>query len=254
MSPPETYRIPSGGRHDCSLPQWAVDKMIRRRGGKRFAYDPLDPRRTALVVIDLMQICMTGTPCSPAAIAPINRLATSLRSAGGHVAWVVPQALPIESETGSAIFGADTWRQMCADTLDGQPGAVLADGLNSQPGDLHATKNASSAFFPGRCELPELLSERGIDTVLITGVLTNICCESSARDAATLGYKVIMVADACAARTDEEHRSALYNVLRNFGDVRMSGDLIAAFDRYGISVSGATIGTSASDSSSSLGV
>jgi len=230
LSPPETYRRPAGDKHDNSLPQWAVDKMTHRRGGKRFAYDPLDPRRTALVVIDLMQIYMTGTPCSPGTIAPINRLAASLRRAGGHVAWVVPHALPVESETGTAVFGADTWRQMCADTLDGQPGALLADGLDPQPGDLHAIKSAASAFFPGRCELPKLLGKYGIDTVLITGVLTNICCESSARDAATLGYKVVMVADACAARTDEEHRSALYNVLRNFGDVRMSDDLITAFD------------------------
>jgi len=77
------------------------------------------------------------------------------------------------------------------------------------------------------CPLDKMLAERNIDTVIIAGVLTNICCESSARDAATLGYKVIMVADANAARSDEEHASALYNVLRNFGDVRMTDDLIA---------------------------
>ena len=86
-------------------------------------------------------------------------------------------------------------------------------------------------FFPGKCTLPELLRERGIDTVLITGVLTNICCESSARDAATQGFRVVMVADANAARSDEEHQSALYNILRNFGDVRTSDDLIATLAR-----------------------
>jgi len=69
--------------------------------------------------------------------------------------------------------------------------------------------------------------------VLITGVLTNICCESSARDAMTLGFRVAMVADANAARSDEEHRGALYNVMRNFGDVRTSDDLIAAFSQDG---------------------
>jgi nicotinamidase-related amidase len=76
-----------------------------------------------------------------------------------------------------------------------------------------------------------MLRERGIDTVLITGVLTNICCESSARDAATLGFRVVMVADANAARSDEEHQSALYNILRNFGDVRTSDDLITVFNQ-----------------------
>lgn len=231
MSPPETYRRPAGDKHDNSLPKWAVDKMTHRRGGKRFAFDPIDPRRTALVVIDLMQIFLTGTPCAPAIVTPINALAASLRRAGGIVAWVVPVPLPSENENARAFFGADLWHDMCLETLDGQPGAVLADGLGPQPEDLHVAKSTSNAFFPGKCPLPELLNERGIDTVLITGVLTNICCESSARGAADSGYKVAMVADACAARTDEEHRSALYNVLRNFGDVRMSDDLIAAFDR-----------------------
>lgn len=61
-------------------------------------------------------------------------------------------------------------------------------------------KSAPSAFFPGRCRLPGLLQERGIDTVLITGTVTQVCCESSARDAFTLGYQVVMVADANATR------------------------------------------------------
>ncbi len=64
-------------------------------------------------------------------------------------------------------------------------------------------------------------------------MLTNICYESSACDAMTLGYRVVMVADANAARSDEEHRAALYNVMRNFGDVRTSDDLIAAFTQDG---------------------
>ena len=191
------------------MPQWAVDKMTLRRGGKRFAFDPIDPARTALVVIDLMQVFLIGTPCAPAIVNPINALASSLRRAGGIVAWVVPVPLPLENENAKALFGSDLWRDMCAETRNGQPGAMLADGLDPQPGDLTVAKSASSAFFPGKCPLPDLLTARGTDTVLITGTLTNICCESSARDAADSGYRVIMVADACAARTDEEHRSAL---------------------------------------------
>jgi nicotinamidase-related amidase len=65
--------------------------------------------------------------------------------------------------------------------------------------DLVVEKTASSAFFPDRCELAERLHERDIDTVLITGTVANICCESSARDASTRGYRVIMVADGNAA-------------------------------------------------------
>ena len=63
-------------------------------------------------------------------------------------------------------------------------------------------KSAASAFFPGRSPLPELLAERGIDTVVITGTVTNVCCESSARRREHLGYRVIFVADANAAGSD----------------------------------------------------
>ena len=92
--------------------------------------------------------------------------------------------------------------------------------------DLLLEKTASSAFFPGKSTLPAELQRRGIDTVLITGTVTNVCCESSARDARTLGYRVVMVADANAARRDEDHNAALYTVYRSFGDVRSSGEVL----------------------------
>lgn len=91
-------------------------------------------------------------------------------------------------------------------------------------------KTAASAFFPGRCLLPELLAQRGIDTVLVTGTVTNVCCESSARDASTLGYRVVMVADANAARRDEDHNATLHTVYRSFGDVRSTDDVLELID------------------------
>ena len=96
--------------------------------------------------------------------------------------------------------------------------------------DLLVEKSASSAFSPGRSPLPGLLDERGIDTVLITGTVTNVCCESSARDASTLGYRVILVADANAARRDEDHNATLYTVYRTFDDVRSTRDVISLID------------------------
>lgn len=87
-----------------------------------------------------------------------------------------------------------------------------------------------SAFFPGRCPLSGWLTERGVDTVLITGTVTNVCCESSARDASTLGYRVIMVADANAARRDEDHNATLHTIYRSFGDVRPAADVIGLIE------------------------
>jgi nicotinamidase-related amidase len=54
--------------------------------------------------------------------------------------------------------------------------------------------------------------------------VTNVCCESSARDASTLGYRVIMVADANAARRDQDHNATLHTIYRSFGDVRPTAE------------------------------
>ena len=93
-----------------------------------------------------------------------------------------------------------------------------------------AGKSAPSAFFPGRSSLPGLLDQRGIEFVIITGTVTNVCCESSARDASTLGFRVILVADANAARRDQDHNATPYTVHRSFGDVRTTADVLGLID------------------------
>ena len=108
-------------------------------------------------------------------------------------------------------------------------GARLITGDGSAPIEDSAfvvEKTAFSAFFPGSCALPALLERRGIDTVLVTGTVTNICCESSARDANASGFRVVMVADANAARRDLDHNAALHNIYRSFGDVRPTAEVL----------------------------
>jgi hypothetical protein len=63
---------PSGAKHDCSLPQLAIDKMMRRCG-RRYGLEMLMPRRTALVVIDLMQDAMQ-TPCAASIVVWVGLL------------------------------------------------------------------------------------------------------------------------------------------------------------------------------------
>jgi nicotinamidase-related amidase len=81
--------------------------------------------------------------------------------------------------------------------------------------------------------LKEQLDARAIDTVLIAGAVTNICCESSARDAAELEYKVIMVADALSGHAHGLHEATLSTFYRIFGDVRPSDEVIGLFRRTG---------------------
>ena len=183
MPPVKPDTRPSGAVHDSSLQQWAVDKMTRRRG-RRYAFETIDPAKTALVVVDLTQCYIAGTPCAAAIVTPVGRLASCLREAGGVVAWVQPAALSADDPIVKALWGAAHLQKAVEESADGSAGKALAQGLDPDPRVLLVQKKSYSAFFPGMCPLPDMLAERGIDTVMITGVLTNLCCESSARDSA----------------------------------------------------------------------
>jgi nicotinamidase-related amidase len=201
--------------HAWSIPAREYERHESRRG-QRFAYSRLTARTTALVVVDMVRF-FADNPCFRGIVPRINRLAGEVRDCGGVVAWVVPeQAEP--TPWAVEFYGAEVARAY-ADS--GGSGAItdrLASGLSVGESDVMAEKSAPSAFFPGRSTLPGALEERGIDTVLITGTVTNVCCESSVRDAATLGYRTVLVADACATVDDDAHNTALRIVYRSFGD------------------------------------
>jgi nicotinamidase-related amidase len=113
------------------------------------------------------------------------------------------------------------------------PGAALHEiwrELEVLPADVVIPKYRLSAFLPGASTLPALLRGRGIDTVLIAGCMTNVCCDTSARDAVMTDFRTIMVSDANAARSDEAHLAALTTFLQAFGDVRKSDEIIRMLD------------------------
>lgn len=105
--------------------------------------------------------------------------------------------------------------------------AALAPGLAVEPGDLRVEKTAASALFPGRSPLDGLLRERGVDTVLVAGTVTNVCVEATARDAATLGHRTVVVGDACAGVDDASHAASLRTIYRSVGDVRRTDEVLA---------------------------
>ncbi|MGH8734664.1 MAG: isochorismatase family protein, partial [Burkholderiales bacterium] len=82
-------------------------------------------------------------------------------------------------------------------------------------------------FIAGSSDIDAQLKSRGIDTLLVTGTVTNVCCESTARDAMMLDYRVIMLSDGNASLTDEEHAAALNNFLIFFGDVMSTDEATA---------------------------
>lgn len=207
------------------IPQELVDKIVARRGTLH-AYPTLDPARTALVVIDLdIGSCQREPTLTAAAIAHINPMANALRQTGGTVAFVT-SSIGDPAGLGQRL-GANVAAGYIAETQLGGIGTRLAPSLESVDGDVRSTKLGASAFFPGRCDLHHRLQAADIDSVLIAGTVTNVCCESSARDAMELGYNVTMVSDANVGHSFGLHEASLSTFYRFFGDVRPSAEVIA---------------------------
>ncbi|HET7201144.1 MAG TPA: isochorismatase family protein, partial [Burkholderiales bacterium] len=83
------------------------------------------------------------------------------------------------------------------------------------------------ALIQGSSGLLKILRERNIDTLLIAGTKTNVCCECTARDAMMLDFKVVILSDCTAALSDEEHLATLENAIQQFGDVLTAEEALA---------------------------
>ncbi|MEV4708136.1 isochorismatase family cysteine hydrolase [Actinoplanes sp. NPDC049316] len=215
--------------HAWRIEQREYDRQEARRG-RRHAFTTLVPGRTALVVVDMVPFFVEENEYTFGTVPNIARLADALRAAGGAIVWVLPGV--VEPSPGTVEFlGPDIARMFSRSGGEGPLRSRLWHEFVVDDADLLVEKTAASAFFPGFSPLPGLLEERGIDTVLITGTVTNVCCESSARDAGTLGYRVIMVADATSAPRDEVHNATLRTIYRTFGDVRSTGEVLGLIGR-----------------------
>jgi len=222
------------GAEACIRPH-IIERVIARRGRLRW-FDALDPRKTALVVIDMQEtFCAPGSPAEvPVArdvVAPINAMASGLRALGGQVFWVLHANTHAGGRSDWAMFFdhvvADEVRQRTMESLTPGRQSVWR-GLEQDARDLTIIKNRYSALTPGSSSLERVLRSMGLDTVLIAGVKTNVCCESTARDAMMLDFKTVMLSDCCAALSEDEHRATLETFVQQFGDVLTSREALEA--------------------------
>jgi ureidoacrylate peracid hydrolase len=219
--------------HSVSIRPEIVARVLARRGRADW-FDRLDPARTALVVIDMQTaFCAPDAPAevplARAIVPSINALTRSLRKLGCPVIWV----LHANTSRGGRSDWELLFNHVVGEEVRERTMAALAPGqqtvwaeLEVSPEDHTVIKNRYSALIPGSSQLERLLRSLGIDTVLIAGTKTNVCCESTARDAMMLDFKTVLLSDCCAALSDDEHRAALENIFQQFGDVLTANEAL----------------------------
>jgi len=220
--------------HIVSIPQSAIDQVIRSRG-REHIYDTLDPKRTALLVVDMQNgfmmegVAHTLCPAAIEIVPNINILAHALRQAGGAVVWLQNTATDETLQSWSVrveMDGPERTEKRMESMSPGTKGHALWAGMDAKPDDLYVNKTRFSAFIQGASNLEAMLRARGIDTVIVAGTVTNICCESTARDAMMRNFRTIMVTDANAAMSDEMHNAALIAFYVRFGDIFSTDELV----------------------------
>ena len=225
--------------HKVFIPKSVVERVVERRG-REHVFEDLDPRRTALVVVDLQNAFMLPgvahalCPTAQEIVPNVNRLAQAVRETGGTVVFIKTTFTQETLASWSVYYQIsrpEQNRKRAEALAAGSKGHELWAALDVQPNDLIIEKKRFSAFIQGSSNLAEVLRSRGIDTILVTGTVTSVCCESTARDAMMLNFKTVMVSDGNAAMTDEDHNASLAAFYLTFGDVMSTDMLIACLSR-----------------------
>ena len=186
----------------------------------------LDPKTTALVLIDLQQgILALPLMPHPAAdvVARSVALAGALQAGGGLVVVV---------NVAYAADYADRPNQLTDAPLrlpaDGLPEgwASLVPEVAALAAPVSITKRQQSAFFGTELDLQ--LRRRGIGTAVIAGVATNFGVEATARDASNLNYAVVIASDACSSTAPGLHEFAVANILPRIARVRVASEIMDA--------------------------
>src|ERR1700689_4213526 len=182
----------------------------------------LDPKKTALVLIDLQNAIVGMNPVPHTAAQVVEnskKLADAFRVQGAPVVYVRVDlndfmALPVDQPFN------------LGDKPIPAAASQIAPSAGFQPGDLLVTKRHWGAF--AGTDLEQQLKTRGVDTVVLTGISTNHGVESTARQGTGLGFAFVLVEDACAGLDAEEHRFAFEKIFPRLACIRATDEVIAA--------------------------
>ena len=182
----------------------------------------LDPQKTALVLIDLQNAIVGMNPVPHTAAQVVEnskKLADAFRGQGAPVVYVRVDLndfvnLPVDQPHNRGD------KPLPAAASEITPSAGF------QHGDILVTKRHWGAF--AGTNLEQQLKSRGIDTVVLTGISTNVGVESTARQGTGLGFAFVLVEDACSAQSTEHHRFAFENIFPRLTRARTTDEVLAA--------------------------
>lgn len=184
----------------------------------------LNPATTAVLVVDMLaDFCLPGgkmvLPGYEKLLAPQNDVIRTLRAAGGPVIYIVDAHRP-------QLRRDREFLKRTPHCIEGTPGCDIVPELDRDPSDIVVLKRRFSGFF--NTDLDLTLRDMMVDTVIVMGVVTNICVRSTVHDAFFQGYRVIVPQDCCAATGPREQVSTLYDISTHFGVVSDADSIVAS--------------------------
>lgn len=199
-----------------------VDQFSAHR--ERHEGTALRPETTAVLIVDMLaDFCLPGgamvLPGYETLIGPQNAVIRALRDAGGTVIYIVDAHRPNMRRDREFL-------KRTPHCIDGTPGIAIVPELDRDAADITVIKRRYSGFF--NTDLDLTLRDMIIDTVIVMGVVTNICVRSTVHDAFFLGYKVIVPRDCCAATGPREQQSTLYDISTHFGIVTDAESIVTS--------------------------
>jgi biuret amidohydrolase len=158
----------------------------------------IEPSKTALLVTDMQNVFVEGSPVSapegPQVLDRLNYLAGFCHEVGIQVIYTAHVVRPDHNNVG--VLGKIVPPVQAGLIDDGSVSGSLHSGVRMKEGDILLKKPRYGAFHGTDLEL--ILRDKGIDTLIIGGIATNVCCETTAREATVRDFKVIFLSDGTA--------------------------------------------------------
>lgn len=221
--------------HKIDIPAASKQRVLDWCGREHIFAD-IDPKKTAHIIVDLQDGFMAPgaaveLPEAREIVPNVNRITAAVRANGGlnvFVRYLIDPTARVEwSRWFTKFMTPERTKRMEKAFARGGDGFELWAGLDVTTDDLIVDKTRFGAFVPGASNLHEILQARGIETLIITGTATNVCCESTARDAMQMNYQVIFVADGNAASDDATHNATLSAMMALFADVMTTDEVVS---------------------------